>query len=51
MSSLISNIDIIIPLAALVGAPLCAKEPLASTSINKEACLGYLKIFQKIKLF
>ena len=46
MTDLVKKNDIIIPLAALVGAPLCDKDPIASTSINKvsqmvvEACSG-----------
>ena len=47
MSSLISNNDIIIPLAALVGAPLCAKEPLAATSINNDAMSWLFKNISK----
>jgi nucleoside-diphosphate-sugar epimerase len=29
--------DVVIPLAAIVGAPACAKDPLTASSINKEA--------------
>ena len=47
MSSIISNFDIIIPLAALVGAPLCAKEPLAASSINKDAMFWLFKNISK----
>jgi nucleoside-diphosphate-sugar epimerase len=39
MSELIRTPDLIIPLAALVGAPLCARDPLAATSINRDAAL------------
>jgi nucleoside-diphosphate-sugar epimerase len=35
--SLLKNTDFIIPLAAYVGAPLCSKDPLGATSINKDA--------------
>jgi len=34
---LLSQADIVIPLAALVGAPLCDKDPLAATSTNLDA--------------
>ena len=37
MRPLLKTADIIIPLAALVGAPLCDRDPLAATSTNKEA--------------
>lgn len=37
VGSLMSKADIVIPLAALVGAPLCAREPLAATTINLDA--------------
>jgi nucleoside-diphosphate-sugar epimerase len=33
----VSKADAIIPLAALVGAPLCDRDPLAATTINREA--------------
>ena len=32
---LIDWADVVIPLAALVGAPLCAKDPYMATSIKK----------------
>ncbi|MBM3273460.1 NAD-dependent epimerase/dehydratase family protein, partial [Candidatus Kaiserbacteria bacterium] len=34
---LAQNADWIIPLAALVGAPLCDRDPLGATSINLDA--------------
>jgi nucleoside-diphosphate-sugar epimerase len=37
MRPLLAKADIIIPLAALVGAPLCDRDPLAATSTNKDA--------------
>ena len=37
MTSLAVRADIIIPLAALVGAPLCDRDPLAATTTNKDA--------------
>lgn len=39
-----SQADVIIPLAAIVGAPACAKDPLLATSTNKEAIIDMLKI-------
>ncbi len=37
VAPLVSQSDIIIPLAALVGAPLCDRDPLGARSINLEA--------------
>jgi nucleoside-diphosphate-sugar epimerase len=37
LKPLVRDADIVIPLAALVGAPLCDKDPLAATSTNLDA--------------
>lgn len=37
LRSLVGKADVIIPLAALVGAPLCAADPIAATSTNRDA--------------
>lgn len=37
LAPLIREADVIIPLAALVGAPLCNADPVGATSINKDA--------------
>lgn len=37
MAPLLAQADAIIPLAALVGAPLCDRDPIAATGINREA--------------
>jgi nucleoside-diphosphate-sugar epimerase len=37
VASLVKKVDAIIPLAALVGAPLCKMDPDAAVSINREA--------------
>lgn len=42
MTKLITNSDVILPLAAIVGAPACAKDPVMASSINKEATLWLL---------
>ena len=34
---LVKKADIVIPLAALVGAPLCNRDPIAATTTNREA--------------
>ena len=50
LKSMIKKFDIIIPLAAYVGAPLCNKDPWAASSINKESILSLLKILSKKQL-
>lgn len=37
MAKAMQSADVIIPLAALVGAPLCARDPWTATSVNLEA--------------
>ncbi len=37
MSNLLATADVIIPLAALVGAPLCSRDPVGTKTINQEA--------------
>jgi nucleoside-diphosphate-sugar epimerase len=44
MKPLVKNADIIIPLAALVGAPLCDRDPLAATSTNFTAIADMLEL-------
>lgn len=44
---LIKKADVIIPLAAYVGAPLCDKDPIGASSTNKEAILLMLKKLSK----
>jgi len=41
---LIKNADVIIPLAALVGAPLCNKDPIAAKTTNNDAVMLMLKL-------
>jgi nucleoside-diphosphate-sugar epimerase len=42
MLSLLKEADIIIPLAALVGAPLCAKDPVGAVTTNHDAVISML---------
>ncbi len=44
------NADIIIPLAALVGAPLCKRDPVGAETINLEAPLQMLKMVSPSQL-
>lgn len=37
LKSLVAKADFVIPLAALVGAPLCKKDPIAATTTNRDA--------------
>jgi nucleoside-diphosphate-sugar epimerase len=53
MKPLLKDADIIIPLAALVGAPLCDRDPLAATSTNLNAIvemIGLLSRNQRVVL-
>ena len=37
VKSLLTKADVVFPLAAMVGAPLCKKDPIAATSTNRDA--------------
>ena len=39
----VKDADVIIPLAALVGAPLCDRDPIAATTTNKDAIVNMLE--------
>jgi nucleoside-diphosphate-sugar epimerase len=43
LDQLVPSADVIIPLAAVVGAPLCATDPIAATTINRDAILSIVK--------
>ena len=47
MAPLLKNSDVIIPLAALVGAPLCKADPIGATTINHDAIEMMIKILSK----
>jgi nucleoside-diphosphate-sugar epimerase len=47
MSKLMKNVDVIIPLAALVGAPLCSLDPIGATTINHDAIELMLQLLSK----
>lgn len=47
MSKLMKKADVIIPLAALVGAPLCNLDPIGATTINHDAIGLMLKLLSK----
>ena len=39
--------DVIIPLAAYVGAPLCTRDPIGATSVNRDAALLLFSLLHK----
>lgn len=47
MLPLMKKADVIIPLAALVGAPLCSKDPVGATTTNHDAITMMLKKLSK----
>jgi nucleoside-diphosphate-sugar epimerase len=47
LKKLLVDKDILIPLAALVGAPLCNKDPLAAETINRGAIASLVKLSSK----
>jgi len=44
MAPLLRKADVVIPLAALVGAPLCNQDPVGATTTNRDAVLMMLKL-------
>jgi len=47
VTGLVRKADIVIPLAALVGAPLCARDPLAATTTNRDAVGIIVKLLSR----
>ncbi len=50
MKPLIKEADVIIPLAALVGAPICNQDPVGATTINHDSIMMMLKLVSKEQL-
>lgn len=44
---ILKKVDIVIPMAALVGAPLCDRDPVAAASVNRDAICEMLKVMSK----
>lgn len=44
---LVSKADIVIPLAALVGAPLCKRDPFTATAVNRDAVSALVKMVSR----
>lgn len=47
VKELVGKADILIPLAALVGAPLCKRDPYTATAVNREAVQALVKMTSK----
>ena len=47
MAPLLKKADIVIPLAALVGAPMCSQDPVGATTVNHDAIALMLKLLSK----
>jgi nucleoside-diphosphate-sugar epimerase len=47
MAPLMKSADVIIPLAALVGAPLCSLDPIGATTTNHDAITLMLRLLSK----
>ncbi len=43
LDALVPKADCVIPLAALVGAPLCSRDQIGATSLNRDAILALVK--------
>jgi nucleoside-diphosphate-sugar epimerase len=50
MSPLLKKADIVIPLAALVGAPMCSQDPVGASTVNHDAIVLMLKLLSKQQL-
>lgn len=47
MKSILSKVDVVIPLAAIVGAPACEKDPITAKSTNRDSVLWLLENLSK----
>ncbi len=47
---LLAKADLVIPLAALVGAPLCARDEIGATSLNRDAIVDIMKRVSKSQM-
>ena len=50
MAPLIKKADIVIPLAALVGAPMCSLDPVSAQTVNHDAIALMLRLLSKQQL-
>jgi nucleoside-diphosphate-sugar epimerase len=51
MVPLLAEADIVIPLAALVGAPICDRDPVTATTVNRDAAVELLRHASKSQAF
>jgi nucleoside-diphosphate-sugar epimerase len=47
MAPLLRKADVVIPLAALVGAPICSADPVGAKTVNHDAILMMLKMMSR----
>lgn len=47
LKKLLADTDVVIPLAALVGAPLCNQDPIGATSLNLDGQINLFKLLSK----
>lgn len=47
LDKLVPKHDIVIPLAALVGAPICAQDPIGATTLNRDAIISIVQRLSK----
>lgn len=47
VAQLLKSADVVIPLAALVGAPLCSFDPVGATTVNHDAIAMMLRLLSK----
>ena len=50
MAPLLKKADIVIPLAALVGAPMCSQDPVGAQTVNHDAIALMLRLLSKQQL-
>jgi nucleoside-diphosphate-sugar epimerase len=50
VAPLLKNADVVIPLAALVGAPLCRQDPVGATTTNRDAITTMIKLLSTQQL-
>src|SRR3954469_3995091 len=47
---LLKDADVVIPLAAYVGAPLCSQDPVGATTVNRDGIMLMLKLLSRQQL-